>query len=55
MLELFFLYIVLAIIALSLSLSLISAPIYEMEQHCYVELAALISRVSSTQNGIEFS
>lgn len=31
---------------------LTAAPIYEMEKRCNIEIAAQISRVSSTQNGI---
>lgn len=30
---------------------LTAAPLYDMEKHCNVEIAAQISRASSTQNG----
>lgn len=34
-----------------ISVSLSAAPIYEMDKHCNIEIAAQVSRVSSTQNG----
>lgn len=33
---------------------IIAAPIYDMEKHCNIEIAAQISRVSSPKNGIFF-
>lgn len=32
----------------------VAAPIYEMEKHCNIEIAAQISRVSSRKNGNKF-
>lgn len=40
--------------ALCLFRIIIAAPIYDMEKHCNIEIAAQISRLSSPKNGIFF-
>lgn len=35
-----------------ISILLTAAPMYDMEKHCNIEIAAQISRISTPQNGI---